>query len=301
MGATETVGTPEAGSEPDALTAGPTVPRLVLGARLRRLREELHFSREEAGEAIRASQSKISRMEWGRHGFKMRDVADLLTLYGVTDEAERATLLALARQANTPGWWQPYNDVVPAWMQAYLGAEQAASLIRCFQPQVVPDLLQIPDYARAAIRLNCPEASAEEIDRRVTLRMKRRRILHRQGAAQLWAVIDEAALRRPVGGTATMRAQLQHLIEICQLPQVTVQIVPFLAGGHAAAGGPVTIVRLPGGLLPDMVYLEQLASAVYPDKPSEIEYYWGVLNRVVVQADSPDATCTILHRILQET
>ncbi|MCX4911547.1 helix-turn-helix transcriptional regulator [Streptomyces sp. NBC_00878] len=301
MGAEEAVRTPDANPVLDSRTAGPTVPRLVLGARLRRLREERQITREDAGEAIRASQSKISRMEWGRHGFKMRDVSDLLTLYGVTDEAERATLLALAEQANTPGWWQPFNDVVPAWMQAYLGAEQAASLVRCFEAQVVPDLLQIPDYARAAIRLTRPHISAEELDRRVTLRMKRQEILHRQRATQLWAVIDEAALRRPVGGTSAMRAQLRHLIEVCQLPRVTVQIVPFLAGGHPAAGGPVTIVRLPGGQLPDMVYLEQLAGAVYPDKPAETEYYWDVMNRLVVKAESPDATCAILHRILQET
>ncbi|MFJ2832123.1 helix-turn-helix domain-containing protein [Streptomyces sp. NPDC087263] len=301
MGAEEAVHTPPVSRVLDAQSAGPMVPRMVLGARLRRLREEKNISREVAGEAIRASQSKISRMEWGRHGFKMRDVADLLTLYGVTDEADRATLVALAKQANTAGWWQPYSDLVPGWMQAYLGAEQAASLIRCFDAQVVPGLLQTPDYARVAIRLAHPGASVEEIDRRVTLRMKRQQVLHRQRGPQLWAVIDEAALRRPVGGIGTMRDQLRHLMEICQLPQVTVQIMPFLAGGYAATGGPVTIVRLPGGQLPDMVYLEQLASALYPDKPAEIEYYWDVMNRLVVEAESPEATRTILHRILQET
>lgn len=301
MGAKEAVRTPPVSGVLDDRSAGPTVPRMVLGARLRRLREGKDISREVAGEAIRASQSKISRLEWGRHGFKIRDVADLLTLYGVTDEAERATLLALAEQSNTSGWWQAYNDVVPGWMQAYLGAEQAASLIRCFEPQVVPDLLQTPDYARAAIRLTHPGAGVEEIDRRVALRMKRQQTLHRQRGPQLWAVIDEAALRRPVGGVGAMRDQLQHLLEICQLPQVTVQIMSFHAGGHAVVRGPVTIVRLPGGQLPDMVYLEQLASALYPDKPAEIEYYWDAMNRLVVAAESPDATSTILRRVLTET
>jgi transcriptional regulator with XRE-family HTH domain len=285
----------------DGRSAGPMVPRLVLGARLRRLREEQHISREAAGHVIRGSRSKISRLEGGRHGVKPRDVADLLTLYGVTDEAERATLLTLAEQANTPAWWQYYNDVVPAWMQAYLGAEQAASLIRCFEVQRVPGLLQTPDYARASIRLAHSGACGEEIDRRVALRMTRQRILHHRPTAQLWAVIDEGALRRPVGGISTMRAQLKHLIEICRLPQITVQIMPFLAGGHAAESGPVTILRLPGGQLPDVVYLEQLATALYPDKPNEIECYWDVMNRLVVEAESPDETPTILHRILQET
>lgn len=301
MGINETARIPSDSGVLDGQSAGPMVPRLALGARLRKLREERHISREAAGHVIRASRSKISRLEAGRHGFKLRDVADLLTLYGVTDEAERATLLALAEQANTPAWWQYYNDVVPAWMQAYLGAEQAASLIRCFEVQRVPGLLQTPDYARASIRLAHPGAPAEEIDRRVTLRMTRQRILHRRPPAQLWTVIDEAALRRPVGGISTMRAQLRHLIESCQLPQVTVQIMPFLTGGHAAEGGPVTILRLPGGQLPDVIYLEQLATALYPDKPAEIERYWDVMNHLVVKAESPEATPTILHRILQET
>jgi transcriptional regulator with XRE-family HTH domain len=296
MGSDEVLTTPL-----DGLSAGPVVPRLVLGARLRELREERNIARQSAGEAIRASRSKISRLEAGRHRFKPRDVADLLTLYGVTEEAERATLLALAEEANSPAWWQHFNDVVPIWARAYLGAEQAASLVRCFEVQRVPHLLQTPDYARASLRLAHPGADGAELDRRVTLRMTRQRILRRRPAAQLWAVIDEAALRRPVGGTGTMRAQLRHLIEICRLPQVTVQIMPFVAGGHAGEAGPVTILRLPGGRLPDMVYLEQRVTALYPDRPTEIECYWDVMNRLVVEAESPEETPTILHRILQET
>ena len=296
MGSDEVLTTPL-----DGLSAGPVVPRLVLGARLRELREERHIARVVAGDAIRASRSKISRLEAGRHRFKPRDVADLLTLYGLTDEAERATLLALAEEANSPAWWQHFNDVVPTWARAYLGAEQAASLVRCFEVQRVPHLLQTPDYARASLRLTHAGAGRAELDRRVKLRMTRQRILRRRPAAQLWAVIDEAALRRPVGGIGTMRAQLRHLIEICRLPQVTVQVMPFLAGGHAGEAGPVTILRLPGGRLPDMVYLEQRVTALYPDRPTEIECYWDVMNRLVVEAESPEETPTILHRILQET
>ncbi|MBK3576363.1 helix-turn-helix domain-containing protein [Streptomyces sp. MBT65] len=296
MGSDEVLTTPL-----DGLSAGPVVPRLVLGARLRELREERNIARQSAGEAIRASRSKISRLEAGRHRFKPRDVADLLTLYGVTEEAERATLLALAEEANSPAWWQHFNDVVPIWARAYLGAEQAASLVRCFEVQRVPHLLQTPDYARASLRLAHSGAGGAELDRRVRLRMTRQRILRRRPAAQLWAVIDEAALRRPVGGTGTMRAQLRHLIEICRHPQVTVQIMPFVAGGHAGEAGPVTILRLPGGRLPDMVYLEQRVTALYPDRPTEIECYWDVMNRLVVEAEPPEETPTILHRILQET
>ncbi|MFF7788928.1 Scr1 family TA system antitoxin-like transcriptional regulator [Streptomyces sp. NPDC007991] len=301
MGTEEAARTTSGSGALDSRSAGPMVPRLVLGARLRRLREERGIGRADAGHVIRASPSKISRMEAGRHGFKLRDVTDLLTHYGVTDEAERATLLALAEQANTPAWWQYYSDVVPAWTQTYLGAEQAAGVIRCFQVQRVPALLQTADYARACLRLAHPDAGAREMERRVALRLTRQRILHRQPPTRLWAVIDEAALRRPVGGLSVMRAQLRYLIEMCRLPQVTVQILPFGAGGHAAEGGPVTIVRLPGGELPDVVYLEQLTTALYPDRPAEIERYWDAMNRLVVEAESPDETPTILHRILQET
>ncbi|MCX4231364.1 helix-turn-helix domain-containing protein [Streptomyces sp. NPDC020707] len=306
MGTADAVGSP-IDSEvfdrrvPDGQSAGPVLPRLVLGARLRALREEKGISREAAGDVIRASRSKISRLEAGRHGCKLRDVADLLTHYGVTDEAERATLLALAEEANAPAWWQYYSDVVPPWMQTCLGAEQAASVIRCFEVQRVPALLQTPAYARASLRLAHPGAGAQEIERRVTLRMERRRVLRRKPPAQLWAVIDEAALRRPVGGVDTMRAQLAHLIEVCRLPQVSVQVIPFTAGGYAAEAGPVTLVRLPGGQLPDVVCLEQLATALYPDKQADIERYWDVLNRLGLEAEPPEETPTILHRILQET
>ncbi|MFE1247401.1 DUF5753 domain-containing protein [Streptomyces sp. NPDC058735] len=285
----------------DSRSAGPLVPRLVLGARLRRLREERGIDRVDAGHAIRSSSSKISRMEAGRHGSKPRDVADLLTLYGVTDQAERATLLALAEQSNAPAWWRYYSDVVPPWMQTFLAAEQAASVIRCCEVQRVPGLLQTPEYARASLRVSHPDAGAEEIERRVALRMTRRRILHRRPPTRLWAVLDETALRRPVGGTRVMRAQLRHLIELCRLPQVTVQILPFRTGGHAAEGGPVTILRLPGGHLPDVVCLEKLTCALYPDKPAEIERYWDAMNRLVVEAEPPDETPTILHRVLRET
>ncbi|MFD5402160.1 helix-turn-helix domain-containing protein [Streptomyces griseorubiginosus] len=277
------------------------VPRLLLGARLRALRERQDISRETAGHVIRGSRSKISRMEAGRHGFKLRDVADLLTLYKVTDEAERATLMTLAEEANTPAWWQDFHDVVPAWAQAYLAAEQAASLVRCFEVQRVPALLRTPDYARAALRRAHADASSEEIERRVALLLSRQRILHRRPATRLWAVLDEAALRRPVGGAATMRAQLRHLIDMCRLPQVTVQVMTFHGGGHSAEGGPITVVRLPGSELPDLVYLEQLTTGLYPDRPADIESYWDALNSLAVEAESPDETPTILHRILQET
>ncbi|WP_165988597.1 helix-turn-helix transcriptional regulator [Streptomyces sp. YIM 98790] len=297
MATTEITGPSSGADVQAALRAGPTLPRLVLGARLRRLREAGRISWEAAGEVIRASHSKICRLELGRTGFKLRDLADLLDLYGVTDEAERATLLELAEQANTPGWWQSYADVVPDWLHGYLGAEQAASVIRSYEVQFVPGLLQTADYARAVIRLGHGDARPREIDRRVELRMRRQHILRGRRPVRLWAVIDEAALRRPIGGPETMRGQLRHLAEISRLPHVTVQVLPFSAGGHPAAGGPVTLLRLPGERLPDVVYLEQLTTAVYLDRPADTHPYWDVVNRLAVEAACPEESRQIIGRI----
>ncbi|WP_307802051.1 helix-turn-helix domain-containing protein [Actinomadura violacea] len=281
-----------------AAASGPTVLRMVVGAQLRRLREAAEISTEAAGYEIRGSHSKISRLELGRVGFKERDVADLLTLYGVDDPVRREALLELAEQANRPGWWQPYADVVPSWFEPYLGLEQGAVLVRVFEVQSVPDLLQTADYARALIAARHPGAGAEEIDRRVELRMRRRLVLERPEPVRLWAVLDEAALRRVVGGPEVMRGQLRHLIEISRLPNVTVQVLPFAAGGHAAESGPVTLLRFAEPELPDVVYLEQLTGALYPDRASDVTRYRDALNRLGVQAEPPARTSGFIADLL---
>ncbi|MDP8930114.1 MAG: helix-turn-helix domain-containing protein, partial [Actinomycetota bacterium] len=196
---------------------GPTVLRIVVGSQLRRLRLAAGITPEAAGEVIRASYAKISRLELGRVGFKERDIADLLTLYGITDGQDREALLALARQANTPGWWHKYADILPSWFEMYVGLEQAASIIRTYEVQFVPGLLQTEDYARAVTVLGYPGGSADEIERRVSLRMARQRFLTQPQAPNLWAVVDEAALWRAPDGPQLMCAQLQHLIELTQL------------------------------------------------------------------------------------
>jgi transcriptional regulator with XRE-family HTH domain len=278
--------------------AGGALARLILGARLRRLREAAGVSPEDAGEAIRASRSKISRLEHGRTGFKSRDVADLLTLYGVTDDAERDTMLALAGHANAGSWWQGYADVVPAWLEHYLDLEPAASLIRTYEVAHVPGLLQTGDYARAVLRSGHPAVSAAEVERRVELRLHRQHVLRRSEPVRLWAVIDEAALRRPIGGAAVMRAQIAHLIEASRLPHVNIQVLPLSVGGHAASGGCVTLLRFSEAELPDMVYLEQLLTAVYLSKPTDSAGYRDVLDRLVTQAEDPGASAATLERML---
>lgn len=281
-------------------SAGPTVLRMMLGAQLRRLRESCGVTREGAGWEIRASESKISRMELGRVGFKERDVADLLTLYGITDPTERDALLRLARDANSPGWWHRYGDVLPSWFQAYLGLEAAATRIRTYELQFVPGLLQTQEYARAVVLLGHSRAASAEIDRRVTLRMRRQQVLHGADPPQLWAVVDEAALRRPIGGVAVMRQQVSALIEATRLPNVRLQVVPFAAGGHAAAGGAFTILRFRDQELPDVVYIEQLTSALYLDKREDLEFYALAMERLCVEAEPPERTPELLDRILAE-
>ncbi|GAA0405184.1 helix-turn-helix domain-containing protein [Micromonospora gifhornensis] len=280
--------------------AGPTVLRMLLGAQLRRLRESRGVTRESAGWEIRSSESKISRMELGRVGFKERDVADLLTLYGVTAEQERAALLKLARDANNPGWWHRYGDVLPSWFQSYLGLEAAAVLIRSYEVQFVPGLLQTREYARAVVLLGHGQADFDEIERRVDLRMRRQELLRRPRPPRLWAVVDEAALRRPIGGPAVMRGQLQALLEATRTPNVRLQVIPFAAGGHAAAGGAFTILRFGDQDLPDIVYIEQLTSALYLDKREDLDFYAVAMERLCVEAEPPERTPEILKRMIAE-
>ncbi|RKN51130.1 helix-turn-helix domain-containing protein [Micromonospora endolithica] len=280
--------------------SGPTVLRMLLGAQLRRLRESSGVTREGAGWEIRSSESKISRMELGRVGFKERDVADLLTLYGVTAPEEREALLKLARDANSPGWWHRYGDVLPGWFQAYLGLEAAAALVRTYEVQFVPGLLQTREYARAVVLLGHGRATPGEVERRVELRMQRQHLLRRENPPQLWVVLDEAALRRPIGGPEVMRGQVQALIEATKSPHIRLQVIPFAAGGHAAAGGAFTILRFGDAELPDVVYIEQLTSALYLDKRDDLDYYAVAMERLCVEAEPPERTQEILQRVLDD-
>ena len=289
-----------AGTQEESPNSGPTVLRILLGAQLRRLREGKGISREDAGYEIRASGSKISRMELGRVSFKERDVADLLSMYGVQDLAEREALLGLARQANNPGWWHHYGDILPAWFQSYLGLEAAATLIRTYEIQFVPGLLQTPEYARAVILLGHAGATADEIDRRVELRRQRQQILQRNDPPQLWAVIDEAVLHRPIGGKTVLRNQLEFLIEQSRRHNVTLQIIPFGKGGYTATGGAFTLLRFNDTDLPDIVYIEHLTSAVYLDKREDLDAYVVTMDALSISAAQPRDTERLIRAVIDE-
>jgi hypothetical protein len=282
----------------DGADTGPTVLRIVLGSQLRSLRQACEISREDAGKAIRASHAKISRMELGRVRVKERDLADLLDLYGIRGEAERADYFAMARQAMQPGWWHRYSDVIEEWFVPHIGLEEAASVIRSYEVQFLPGLLQTEDYARAVVRLGHPEAPQVRIDRLVELRMARQRLLRQPDAPRLWAIIDEATVRRPFGGDDAMRAQLEHLLHVADLPHVTLQVARFGAATHAAAGTPITILRFPEPDLPDVVYLEQLTSAVYLEKQDDVDRYALVMERLCTAAETPRETTRFLRDLL---
>jgi transcriptional regulator with XRE-family HTH domain len=279
---------------------GPTVQRMLVGTQLRRLRTEAGLSREQAGEAIRASEWKIHRLENGQVGFKERDIIDLLRLYGVTDPTEVAEFVALAREANNPGWWQHYGDVLPPWFRTYVDLESVATLIRTYEGQFIPGLLQTDDYMRAVVRGAHLDESSEEVGRRVRLRMARQTLLTGEQPPRLWAVVDEAAMRRPVGGREVMRSQMERLIEAAKLPNVTLQVLAFDAGAHPAMVGSFSVLRFPEEELPDVVYLEHLTSALYLNKPEEVDQYLHIMESICVRAAPPDQTVALLHQILEE-
>jgi len=273
---------------------------MLVGAQLRRLRTDKGITREQAGEAIRASEWKIHRLENGQVGFKDRDVVDLLRFYGVDDPGEVAEFLVLAREANAPGWWHHYGDVLPQWFRAYVDLESAAALIRTYEGQFVPGLLQTEDYMRAVVGGGHLDDLPEEAEHRVQLRLGRQTLLEREDAPRLWAVVDEAALRRPVGGPEVMRAQLERLIEATKLPNVTLQVLPFGAGAHPAMVGAFSVLRFPDQELPDVVYVEHLTSALYLSKPEDVDQYLHVMESICVRSAPPDRTVEIVGNVLNE-
>ena len=280
---------------------GPTVLRMILGRQLQALREKAGMSYQQAAEAIYSSWYTIRRMERGEGGLKPLTVKSLLMAYGITDVREIDAFLALARDASKPGWWHSYDGVLPSWFKVAVGLEESASLIRAYEPQVVPGLLQTEDYIRALTTANFPGAAADEIERRVALRLARQELLRRPAPPEYWVVMDETVLRRPVGSREVMRGQLTALIEAAERPAVTIQVVPFAAGWHPALYGMFWVFRFPDQEMPDIVYSESLTGAYYMNKPAETAAYIEALDRMCAQAASPDQTITMLRDTLKET
>ena len=282
----------------------PTVRRRRLAGELKRLRTAAGLTGEQVAERLgplgRWSVSKVSRIETGRVAVHHGDVADLLDLYGLTGGPLRDELVEIARESGKRGWWQSYRDVLPGHITPILDFEASTSAIRFVHNQLVPGLLQTPAYARALIRSCNPDAKPDQIDRLVSLRLDRQRVLERDDPPRLWVILDEAALRRPVGGGPAMRGQLRKLAEQSEKPSTVVQVIPFLAGEHIGLDMPFTILSFPGDDEPDVVYLEQFTTACYIEDEYDVKRYTRNFDRLRASALGPAETRTLILRATEE-
>ncbi|RSM34713.1 XRE family transcriptional regulator [Amycolatopsis balhimycina DSM 5908] len=278
---------------------GPTARRMILGSQLRRLREEAGITRQQAGYNIRGSESKISRLELGRVGFKERDVTDLLTMYGVEDSTERQTFLDMVKQSNEPGWWRRFGDTMPNWFTDLVGLEEAAARIQIWEPIYVSGLLQIEPYARAIFSHGRPEMADERVDQLVALRMRRQKMFSRPDAPRVWMVLDESVLYRPIGGMKVLKEQIEYLLEMSALPHVSVQVLPYSRSGLSAEHA-FSLLRFGEPELPNIAYVEYLTGAHYIEKREEIEKYSRALDMLAVDAETPERSRTLLAKRRQE-
>ncbi|MER0449331.1 helix-turn-helix transcriptional regulator [Streptomyces sp. Edi4] len=280
--------------------SAPTVGQVVLGRRLQDLRERAGLRREEAAKVLRVAPATIRRMEMAEVSLKIPYVVLLLKAYGIAD-TETEGFVALAEEANKPGWWQRFHDILPDWFSMYVSLEGAASLIRSYEPHFVPGLLQTEEYARAVMRTGALGATSEaDIDRHVALRMERQSLLTRDDAPRLWVILDETVLRRPVGSPQVMRDQIDRLLEASTLPNVTVQVAEFASGHHPGTYGPFVLFRFAVPELPDMVYSEYLTGAVYLDARPEVATHLEVMDRMAAQAATAQRTKEILKGLRKE-
>jgi len=277
----------------------PTVRRRRLALELRRLREAARLTCEEVADHLECSASKISRVETGRVSVSPRDVRDMLELYGVPP-AQRESLVQLARDSRQKGWWHAYSDTMQPQFVTYVGLESAAAEIRIYEVSLIPELLQTEDYARAVIRSGMMNSPAEDVERRVALRMARQPAVTRDDPPKVWAVLDEAALRRRVGGAGLMRLQLEHLLAQATLPNVAVQVIPFGGGAHPAMGRPFIILVFPERVDTDVVYLEDLTSALYLEDVADVDRYNVFFNHLRASALSFDDSSALIASVLKE-
>jgi len=278
---------------------GPTARRMILGSQLRRLREEAGITRQQAGYNIRGSESKISRLELGRVGFKERDVTDLLTMYGVDDPTERRAFLDMVKQSNEPGWWRRFGDTMPNWFTDLVGLEEAAARIQIWEPIYVSGLLQVEPYARAIFSHGRPDMADERVDQLVALRMRRQKMFSRPDAPRVWMVLDESVLHRPIGGQKVLKQQLEYLLEMSALPHVSIQVLPYESSGLSAEHA-FSLLRFGEPELPNIAYVEYLTGAHYIEKREEIEKYSRALDMLAVDAETPERSRTMLAKRRQE-
>jgi transcriptional regulator with XRE-family HTH domain len=273
----------------------PTVRRRELGALLRALRNQNGLTVEQAADQLLCSPSKVSRMETGHGAATPRDIRDLCNLYGVTDQAERDRLMTLAREGKQTGWWQGYD----LDFSTYVGLEADAIGLRYYQSIIVPGLLQTADYARAMLQVSIPKLSPGRIEELLEVKLKRQRILSGERPLHLWAVLDEAALHRVVGGPTVMAGQLDRLVGLTSNLDVTIQVVPFTAGAHPAMDSTFNILEFAGSV-PRVVYVEGLVGWIYLDRPDEIHRYQQVFEHLRTLALSSKESIDLVAKIGSE-
>lgn len=287
----------------EAVVAGETTPtmrRRQVGAELRRLREAADITIDQAAAHLQCSASKISRMETGAGIQRTRDVTALLDLYRVTGKQLRDELLGMVRSARQQDWWHSYTDAVPRWFERFMAAESSAVSVEEFENQLIPGLLQTPQYARAVLRAANTSLDDDEIDRRVTVRMERQKRLAGDDPLSLWVVLDESALHRHVGGSDVMRAQLTHLADRAAAPNITVQVLPYTLGAYAAFGYPFTILAFatpPGG---EVVHMDQLHSGLYLERDADLRRYKLAMNRLRAAASDPERSSKLIIEAAEE-
>ncbi|MFJ4713557.1 helix-turn-helix domain-containing protein [Streptomyces sp. NPDC088785] len=281
-------------SEARSGTSAPTVLRMILGRRLRDMRLGVGASLEDAARALRVKPLTIRRLEKAEVALKPLYVEKLLETYGA-DRQETEEFVELAERANAPGWWHSYRDAVPGWFTAYVSLETDAKTLRTYEPQYVTGLLQTPRYAHAVLRAGLPNGSDEEVARRVELRLRRQSLLEREDAPTLWVVMEEAVLHRMVGGPDVMREQIERILDMSELPHVSVDIVPFGAGAHAGACAPFTYFRFEEPELPDIVYSELLSAAVYLDQREDVVAHLEAHSRMALATSSYDSRTLLNH------
>ena len=281
-----------------ASNVNPTVRRRRLGQELRRLRELKGMTAEEVAERLLVSQSKISRLENGRRSISQRDVRDLCGVYEVEDHRIIDSLMQMAKDSRQQGWWHTFGDIP---YSVYIGLETDAASLRVFAPQVVPGLLQTRAYAEAVITGALPETATAEIEKRVQVRMRRQdRVSAVENPLRLWAVLDEAALRRVVGDRQLMREQLEHLAEVSQLPHVTVQVLPFDVGAHPGLNGQYAILEFPDAADSSVVYIEGVTSDLYLEKAPDVQNYSVMYEHLRAQAMNADQTRQFIGNLAKE-
>ncbi|MEU0474684.1 helix-turn-helix domain-containing protein [Streptomyces olivaceus] len=279
-------------------TSAPTVLRMILGKRLQDMRQAVDASLADAAKALRVTPLTIRRLEKAEVALKPLYVEKLLQTYGAGQQ-ETDEFVSLAEQANKPGWWHAYRDVLPSWFTAYVSLETGASTLRTYEPHYVTGLLQTPAYARGVLSGGFPNGTDDELERRVHLRLRRQGLLDRENAPTLWVVMEEAVLHRVVGGPDVMREQIDRLLEVSELDHVSIDILPFEVGAHVGACAPFTYFRFEEPELPDIVYSEILSASVYLDQRDDVVAHLEAHNRMSLMTSSR-AGKALLNRMRKE-